>query len=359
MERILYLGLVGLFAYFIFKVFAPFLVPLTWAGLLVIMFYPVHRRVQGRIRQPNRAALVTTLLLTAVIIAPGLMVLGAFTTQAFELAHWVGAEWRQGRVPLHEVWEQVPRERIVARLAQYNITERQVNEFVTEQLQNLGNFMARQAGLLLRDFFYLLFDLFVMLFAAFYFFRDGPPLLERLRRALPLEEGTREGLFYIAYSVLYASVMSGLLVAAAQGTLGGLLFWLLGIDAAVLWGMVMGFLSLLPLFGAWLVWVPAVLYLLVKAHYVRAFILLVAGALIVSGIDNVLRPLLLSGRTQMNGLLVFISILGGVAAFGFLGILLGPILVAMAVVLFEVYTTRQPVPGKRAASDAPPAVPAS
>ncbi len=358
MERILYVGLVGLFAYFVFMVFAPFLVPLTWAGLLVIMFYPVHRRVQERIRQPNRAALVTTLLLTAVIIAPGLMVLGAFTAQAFELAHWVGAEWQQGRVPLHEVWQRIPMERIVARLAEYNITERQVNEFVTQQLQNLASFMAQQAGLLLRDFFYLLFDLFVTLFAAFYLFRDGLPLLQRLRRALPLDEAMREGLFYIAYSVLYASVMSGLVVAAVQGALGGLLFWVLGIDAAVLWGMVMAFLSLLPLLGAWLVWVPAGLYLLVKAQYLKAFILLIAGVLIISTIDNVLRPLLLSGRTQMNGLLVFISILGGVAAFGFLGILLGPILVAMAAVLFEVYTARLPAPGASTAAT-PPAVPGS
>ena len=351
MQRYLYIGLLLLFGYLVYLVFAPFLVPLAWAVMLSIFFFPLHQRVRDRIPQANRAALVTTLLLTALIIVPALVVMGAFTAQAVDMVQWAQAEWREGRVPFREVLERIPLERILNLLAEYNIDEQQVNQFVNQELEQLARFIATQAGLLLRNALFFLFDLFIMLLAAFYLFRDGGGLLERFRRALPLEEGVREGLFYIAHSVLYASVMSGLVVAAVQGAMGGVLFWSVGIGAPVLWGIVMAFLSLLPLVGAWLVWVPAGIYLVLRAEYGKAVFLFAVGALVISTVDNVLRPYLVSGRTQMNGLLVFISILGGVAAFGLLGILLGPIVVALGATVIEYYTSLRPA---QAASPPPP-----
>lgn len=358
MQRILFIALLLLFGYLVYLVFAPFLVPLAWAVLLTIVFYPLHSRVRRRIPQPNRAALVSTLLLTLLIVAPALVVMGAFTAQAVEMVQWAQMEWREGRVPFREVLERIPMERILNWLADYNIDEQQVNQFVNQELEQLARFIAAQAGRLLRNVLFFLFDLFIMLLAAFYLFRDGSGVLERLRRALPLEEGVREGLFYIAHSVLYASMMSGLVVAGVQGAMGGLLFWSLGIGAAVLWGIVMAFLSLLPLVGAWLVWVPAGLYLLLQGQYLKAAILFVVGALVVSTVDNVLRPILVSGRTQMNGLLVFISILGGVAAFGLLGILLGPILVALGATVIEYYTSVRPTLEAPPPPPQPPPAPA-
>ena len=354
MQRILFFGLLLLLAYLVYLVFEPFLIPLAWAVLLTIVFFPLHQRVRERIPQPNRAALVTTLLLTLLIIVPALVVMGAFTAQAVELVQWAQLEWRGGRLPFREVLERIPMERILNLLAEYNISEEQVTQFVNQQLEELARFIATQAGLLLRNVLFFLFDLFITLMAAFYLFRDGGDLLERFRRALPLDEGVREGLFYIAHTVLYASVMSGLVVAAVQGALGGVLFWLLGIGAPVLWGIVMAFLSLLPMVGAWLVWVPAGIYLLLRAEYVKAIILFAVGMLVISTVDNILRPYLVSGRTQMNGLLVFISILGGVAAFGLVGLLLGPILVALGATVIEYYTSLRP-----AAEPPPPPPPAA
>ena len=355
MQRNLFIGLLLLFGYLVYLVFAPFLVPLVWAVLLTIVFFPLHQRVRERIPHPNRAALVTTFLLTLLIVVPALVVMGAFTAQAVELVQWAQVEWREGRVPFREVLERIPMERILNWLADYNIDEQQVSQFVNQELEELARFIAAQAGLLLRNVLVFLFDLFIMLLAAFYLFRDGGGLLERFRRALPLDEGVREGLFYIAHSVLYASVMSGLVVAAVQGGLGGVLFWILGIGAPVLWGIVMAFLSLLPMVGAWLVWVPAGVYLLLRAEYAKALILFAVGVLVISTIDNLLRPYLVSGRTQMNGLLVFISILGGVAAFGLLGILLGPILVALGATVIEYYTSLRPAV---ATPPSPPPAPA-
>lgn len=342
MERILFIGLLGLLIYLVYLVFAPFLVPLAWAAVFTIMFAPLHRRIRSRLKHPSRAALVSTLLLTALIVTPGLVVLGAFANQAVEVAQWVRVEWGQGRMPLGELFRLIPLERILDWFAEHNISEADLRGFVTEKVEGLAGFMAGQVGRLARNLVFLLFDLFVTLFATFYLFRDGAALLERLRRSLPLEERVRENLLSIAHNVLYASVFSGMVVGAVQGILGGLLFWVLGLGAPVLWGMVMAFLSLLPVVGPWMIWVPAALYLLVQGEYARAVILLGAGVLVISMADNVLRPLLLSGRTQMNGLLVFVSILGGVTAFGLLGVVLGPILVALADAVVEAYTADQP-----------------
>ncbi|MFQ5664448.1 MAG: AI-2E family transporter, partial [Terriglobia bacterium] len=171
---------------------------------------------------------------------------------------------------------------------------------------------------------------------AFYLFRDGPALLARLRDALPLDEAYREGLFFIAQNTLYANVFSSFVVAAGQGIVGGLTFWLLGIGAPVLWGMAIGFLSLFPVLGPWLIWLPGVAFLVVQAYYLKGVILLAVGALIITMAENVLRPRLIGRRPQLNSLVVFISIVGGLAAFGLVGIVLGPILVALGDAVLEV-----------------------
>jgi predicted PurR-regulated permease PerM len=339
MQRFFSIALVVLFIYLLYLVFTPFLVPLGWAAVFTIMFLPVHQRIRRYIQGRNRAALVSTFLLTLLIIVPGIFVLTAFTAQVIDTAQWAQQQWQQGGTPLRDFLEKtVPLQRILDWLAERNVSEEEVSALVAQKLQQVARFVAAQAGRLARNVVFVLFDLFVVLFATFYLFRDGGLLLDRMRRALPLDPHVREGLFFIAQNVLYASVFSGLVVAAVQGAVGGILFWVLGIGAPVLWGIVMAFLSLLPVLGAWMVWVPAALYLLAVGEYARAVILLVVGAVVISMVDNVLRPILLSGRTQMNGLLVFISILGGIAAFGLLGIVLGPILVALGSAVLEFYT---------------------
>lgn len=350
MERVFSGLLLALLVYFVYLIFAPFFVALAWGVVLTIMFYPVHQRVQKHLLKANLAALVTTLLLTIVIIAPTMVVMGTVASQAARLADRVEADWQQGRVPFEEVLHKLPLEHALQWLSEHNVSEEQIREFVTKAVEGLAGFIAAQTGALARNLFVFFFDLFLALFAAFYFFRDGPALLDRVRRLLPLDQVHREGIFYITYNMIYASVVSGIIVAATQGALGGVVFWLLGIRAPAVWGLVMAFFALLPIVGPWLVWVPAVLSFVVAAEYGRAFLLLVLGGFVISGVDNVLRPLLIAGRAQLNGLLVFISILGGIAAFGFLGIVLGPIVIAVADALVEVYTAKQPLARAPAAS---------
>jgi predicted PurR-regulated permease PerM len=351
MRQLFLIGLLLLLGYLVYLIFQPFLVSLTWAVVLVVLFFPVHRRVGRRIRGANRAALVSTFLLTALIVIPMLTVATAFATQAIGVAQRVQEEWQAGQLPLGQLWQAIPAERILDWLAEQHVEREELSDFVTHNLQRVGEFLARRLGGLARNLLGFLFNSFVGLFACFYLFRDGPQLMQRLRGALPMDDVHREALFYTAYNVLYASVLSGIVVAAVQGTLGGLVFWILGIGAPVLWGVVMGFLSLLPVFGPWLVWLPAALSFVLSGDYAKAVTLAVVGAFLISMVDNVLRPILLSGQAQLNGLLVFISILGGVAAFGMLGIVLGPILVALADAVLYAYTFESSTASPAPASD--------
>jgi predicted PurR-regulated permease PerM len=137
--------------------------------------------------------------------------------------------------------------------------------------------------------------------------------------------------------MISTTIRAGLLVAAAQGLLGGLTFAILGLPSPVFWSVVIAFLSLVPIFGAWMVWLPAGVGLLLSGDVGRGAALLIAGLVLISAVDNVLRPILIAGRSQLNGLLVFISILGGIQVFGFIGLVLGPLTVATAVGLIRGY----------------------
>jgi predicted PurR-regulated permease PerM len=221
-----------------------------------------------------------------------------------------------------------------------------------------ASFIAAQAGGLLRDIVVFIFNLVVMLFALFFFFRDGRALMTRVRRALPFEPVRSEKMLLEARDLIHASLVAGLIVAAAQGAAGGLMFAVLGVGAPLFWGVVMAFFSLLPMVGAWVVWGPAAIILIASGSVTRGVIMIALGVGIVGMIDNVLRPALLSGRTQLNGLLVFISLLGGISAFGLIGIVLGPIVVATTLSLLDAYGV--PAPGPEAAGPAAaPVEPAS
>jgi predicted PurR-regulated permease PerM len=174
----------------------------------------------------------------------------------------------------------------------------------------------------LRNVLVLIVDLFVMLFALFFLFRDADLIMDIVRRALPFEEPNRGRMIAQARELVHSTVTSGLIVAAVQGLLGGLAFAVLGISAPVFWG-------------------PAAIWLLVVGEVGRGVILVGLGAGIVGTADNFLLPVLLSGRARLNGLLVFISLLGGLAVFGLLGLVLGPIVVVTATGLLRTYTARE------------------
>jgi predicted PurR-regulated permease PerM len=208
-------------------------------------------------------------------------------------------------------------------------------ELVAEGTRRVLAFLAPRAGAFVADLLSMLGTLVAILFALFFMLRDGETMARHVRDRLPLSADESERLMTETRDLVMASFGAGLTVAVTQGLIGGVVFWLVGIGAPVFWGIVIGFCSLLPVVGATLVWVPAGLALLLAGEIGRGVLLMLLGVLGISLADNVLRPLLLSGRTSISGLVIFFGLLGGVAAFGFVGLVVGPIILVTTARLLE------------------------
>jgi predicted PurR-regulated permease PerM len=181
------------------------------------------------------------------------------------------------------------------------------------------------------------FNLVVVIFTLFFFLRDQDQVLEVIREFLPLSEENASAVFRRVQEVIRASVLGGGAVAVAQGLLAGLGFWALGIPSPLLWGVATLFCSFIPLVGAAGIWVPAAVILLLKGHLVKALILALYGTLVISLVDNFLRPKLIGDVTQLHTLTIFFAILGGLQVFGFLGLIMGPVVLAVGLALVEIF----------------------
>lgn len=207
--------------------------------------------------------------------------------------------------------------------------------------QKITRFLASQTTLVVKKVSLGLVQFLVMIVAIFYLLRDGDLLLEKLKEVLPLEKEEKEELLRRIYEMIIASLYGNVLVAIVQGSLGGIGFWIVGLPSPILWGSVMVLLSLLPLVGAYLVWVPASLWLFFgQGELGKALFLAGWGVLVVSTVDNLLRPLFISERVKVHPLLLFFAILGGIKAFGILGVVAAPVIVAFSLAIFDFYIKR-------------------
>src|SRR2546423_654234 len=170
----------------------------------------------------------------------------------------------------------------------------------------------------------------------YYLFRDGERLRAAVHNLLPLEDRKAHEIIERTGEVIGASVYGVLVIATIQGVLGGLAFWALGLPSPLLWGVVMIFLSMIPVAGAFVVWVPAAIYLVIMGHWGKAVVLAAWGTLAIGMVDNVLRPKLVGERTRLHELLIFFSVLGGLQVFGIIGLVLGPVIVAITIALLDV-----------------------
>ena len=340
-SNVLFYGVMLCLVYFVFRIFQPFLVPLGWAAVFGVIFYSLNKRFElkwGR----TRSAVLITLGVTLILIVPVLLLAAMFVREGISAARDIqGAMAGDGYG-----WLNHARDWLASHIAAGGVTL-DLPGLVRQGASRAGEYMAAELGAVIRNIVLFLFELFVMLFALFYFLRDGDSMLERFRLFLPFEETMRERMLAEARELIFASVTTSLVIAAVQGIICGGAFAIVGLGSPIFWGVVMGFLSLLPVVGAWPVWIPAVIWLFSTGHAARAIILIAICGALGATIDNILRPVLLGGRASLNGLLVFISVLGGIAVFGVLGVVLGPIVVATAFGILDVYS------GSDAAGGAP------
>jgi predicted PurR-regulated permease PerM len=331
-------GILLLLIYLVFKIYEPFLAALGWAAILVIFFYPMHLWLLKRF-SATKAAAFSTLIVTLLLIVPSILVTTLFIREAISISSGFEHSLQVKQVPLLEKsWQWI------AHHVPGLDPNADVLQMLAQGIEKEAGFLAQRLGTILRNIAAFLFDLFVMIFAMFYFFRDAGLIVRAVRSILPFDADHRESMMTQTRSLISASVTTSLVLATVQGLIGGLGFLLVKLPAPLFWGVAMGFFSLVPVVGSGLIFVPAALWLGFAGHWGRAILLLAICAGVSAVVDNVLRPLLLGGRTELSALVIFISVVGGVGLFGMLGLVLGPILVATAAGVLAVYMERPDVP---------------
>ena len=314
-----------------YRIVEPFLVPIGWATVLAICLDPVRAALR-RTLSPTRTALVLTLLVVVLLVIPVILVSGMVLTEGAMAVSYVDAELRSkggSTAWLHQGWQWL-REK-----APVLPPEEEAISRVSASFGALAQFMASRAGGVLKGLASFVFALAITLALLFFLLRDAASYATALHRFLPFGPEHNARFLSITRDLVSASVSATLLIAATQGLLGGLTFALLGIPGSAMWGVMIGLLALLPMMGATLVWLPAGLWLLLSGSAGRGIVVLLVGVLILGNVDNVIRPLMLSGRSQVSTPVLIISLLGGLSAFGFIGIVLGPLVAALLTALLE------------------------
>lgn len=313
-----------------------------WAVTLAIVFDPVHRRVLVRMGGRRGWAAITMILgILVIVILPMLAIIAAILQEAASLM----ASIKSGAVNLHLIFQQVldgvplwARD-LALRLGltdltalHYNLSA-SVSDWLGANAPMVLSFGQNTAGVFV--------GLGVMLYLAFFLFRDGDALAAHVKSAIPMPADVLEDLLATFTTVVRATVKGDILVALLQGALGGLGFWALGIHAAILWTVLMAFLSLFPVFGAALVWFPVAVYFLTTGQVAAGLGLIAYGALVISLVDNLVRPWLVGQATRIPDFIVLMSTIGGIASFGVQGFITGPVVAAMFIAVWTTFLAKK------------------
>jgi predicted PurR-regulated permease PerM len=313
----------------------PFFMSIVLAGIFSAMAQPLYRRMEKSLGgRSSLASILTLTLLTLVFIIPLTALLGIFAAQAMKIAHSARALMER------TMGQQGSCLDLMGALPLSGILE----EYGDVILQRAGD-LASRAGSIIVDkvssitvfTIQSVFMFFVFLYTMFFFLKDGRRILDRFLAFLPMPEGMEKRLLDKFTSVARATLKGVLLIGLLQGGLAGLAFWMVGIEGPVFWGAIMALLSIIPAVGSALVWAPAAIILALSGDYLRAAFLLVFCGMIVGSVDNLLRPWLVGRDTRMHELMIFFGTLGGLGMFGVTGFILGPVIAALFITVWDIY----------------------
>jgi predicted PurR-regulated permease PerM len=313
-----------------------FLMPVFWAAVLAILMRPVYVRskIAFRGNEPLAAAF-TTLMATLLIAIPISLLVTAIVRQALAIYQAI----IDGRIDLQAPIDFAERNlpRVTDYLGRFGVDIDGLRTSIEATVITVSSFIAAQALSVGQATLTITILFILTLYFFFFFVRDGDRIVEGAIRALPLGDARERLLFKRFADVSRAALRGTLVIAAIQGAIGGVMFWIVGIEGAVFWGSVMGILSLLPVVGAFLVWAPAAIYFIVTGTIWKAVFLIVGGSIAIGLMDNILRPILVGRETRMPDYFVLLATLGGLTVFGISGLVIGPIIASLFLVLWQMF----------------------
>lgn len=324
------LVITGIILYGCYLLIIPFLPALVWALTAAVLAAPVHQAMASRLGHPNLSAAISTTLLFLVVFVPvvlvGQQLGGTFLTGLGNLQTQLGSNSLQEAVQGHPwfAWVDTTFDR----------------ENIATVLNNLAGWLTDQATSVVRASVSNVITLVLTFYLLFYFLRDHRQALRQARRLSPFTDSETSHLFRRAADTIHGVFYGTLITAVVQGALGGLMFWLIGLPNPIFWSVVMALLSVIPVLGAFVIWLPAAAYLALTGAWIQAAVLVAYGSIVIGGIDNVLHPMLSGARVRMHTIPVFIGIVGGVIVFGGSGLILGPLVMSMTIAILEIWRSR-------------------
>ena len=321
--------------YLSFIIAQPFLTAIITATLLAIAIHPLFLRLRRVIRNRNGAALLTTLLVMVALVLPAVLIVETLAHETTALYGWLNEQksleggWREYLGSLIE-----PPLQWAASLT--GVSEQQLRQATLDRLQSVSTALLNWAKSLVVNIGETIVDTVIMLLTLFFLLRDGERIRRRIGSILPIEGRRYEQLVETISASITANIYGVLAVSLAQGTLGVIGYTIAGLPSVMLWGVATALFSMIPLAGGASVWIVATIYLIATGHWGKAIFMVAWGAGVISTADNIVRPLVLSGRVKLHTLLIFFSLLGGVRAFGIIGLFTGPIIVSVAMALLEI-----------------------
>jgi predicted PurR-regulated permease PerM len=327
------LAAAALFLYACLLMLMPFINVLAWAAVLVILFHPIHQRIVNWTRRPGWSALLSTAIVISVILIPLTVLTLVIAKEIGEVGKNIPGFLRSLLDPNSPVIG-----RITGWLGRYvDINQVDPQGYLLERLNGVSETIVGRTLGIVGGVVGGIIQSFFIVFTMYYFFRDGDRIYDAMLGMIPLEATQTRMIFNRTREVIHASVYGVIVIAGIQGTLGGLAFAVLGIPSPLVWGVIMFFLSMIPLVGSTVIWVPTAIYLAVNGNWGKALALTIWGSLVIGTIDNFLRPRLVGVRAGLHELMIFFSVLGGIRIWGALGLALGPVLVAITLALLDIF----------------------
>ncbi len=324
-----------LLGYLTYEILQPFLAALAWAAVFSIIFYPAYTFILRYTKSMVFASFLTVVLILFVIVGP-------FFSLSFVLLNELRAVAEKLDNEALDSIKGVLNDPVISRLtaklqSHFGIKDMEIGDIIVGNLKKFGGSLLNNLSLWVSNIARIIIDFIFMSFAIFFLLKDGPDFLNKIKAYLPFSDEQKARLASQTKDMIVSTVYGGIMVAIVQGLLGGIAFFALDIKSPVMWGTTMAIMSFLPMLGTFTIWGPASAYLLMHGSYMKGIGLLLFGALVIGIVDNILKPIIISGRTKMPTLLIFFSVLGGINFFGVIGFIMGPLVLALFISVFAIF----------------------
>jgi len=324
--------------YYVFRILEPFLPALAWAAILATVFHPLFSALARRLRRPRLASAVSCVLLTVVIVLPAMFLLFMLAQQSVGAYRMLEARVTSGGPASFEAVRKTSSYQwVLSKTKGWGMPAPDLGALAPKAIGIVSEFLVSRSASIFSGITHFVVNFFVMIFALYYLLLKGPGILHELGELSPLRPEHQEKIMEKFRAVSRAALGGSLATASIHGTAGGLIFLFFGLPSPLLWGAVMALLSLVPVVGTALVWAPLVVYYILTGSVWKGIVLLIVFVAVVGTVDNLVKPALIRRGTEIDTLWIFLSVLGGIGVFGFLGLFLGPFLVTICLVLVEIY----------------------